>query len=182
MEISNFAGPIFQQFKIATFKKTLIVDRDNTLIRDQVHGVDLLNLFFLPTAIENLAQISHLPVNIIIATNQGGVALGKFSELDLRHFHIEMNKSLMALGVNICGVISCLHHEEAIESLSRICECRKPKPGMLQMAMKLTASENLQTALIGDSWRDEEAAKAARIAYFDAKNQLGWNAALRWCS
>jgi D-glycero-D-manno-heptose 1,7-bisphosphate phosphatase len=182
MEMSNFVGPVFQQFKIMNFKKTLIVDRDDTLIRDQEHRVDLFKLFFLPTAIQHLAQISRLPVNIIVATNQGGVALGKFTEFELENFHIEMNKSLMNLGVTICGVISCLHHDKAIESAFRICECRKPKPGMLQKAMKLTDCENHQTAMIGDSWRDREASKAAKIDYFDANTQFGWSSALQWCS
>ena len=87
MGISDSTYPVFQQFNSSIQNKTLIVDRDNTLIADQVHQVDINKLVFLPGVLENLRKISKMSVNIVIATNQGGVELGKFSEKNLIVFH-----------------------------------------------------------------------------------------------
>jgi D,D-heptose 1,7-bisphosphate phosphatase len=180
MGISDSTHPVFQQFNTSIQNKTLIVDRDNTLIADQVHQVDINKLFFLPEALENLRKMSKMSVNIVIATNQGGVALGKFSEKNLRAFHKEINRILITNDILLFGVIYCLHHENAIEDKDKNCECRKPKPGMLKKVIDLTNSSQDRTAMIGDSWRDKDAAAAIKIQYFDANSPTGWVSATEW--
>jgi D,D-heptose 1,7-bisphosphate phosphatase len=180
MGISDSSYPGFQQFNSSIQNKTLIVDRDNTLIADQVHQIDINKLLFLPGVLENLRKISSMSVNIVIATNQGGVALGKFSEKNLRVFHDEINRILITNDILLFGVIYCLHHENAIEDKDKNCECRKPKPGMLKRVIELTNCSQDRTAMIGDSWRDKHAAAAIKIPYFDANFPEGWVSATEW--
>ena len=180
METFSSKDVRFQLFDSIKLKKTLILDRDNTLIRDPKHSASLEKLDFLPGVLDYLKRISRKSVNIVIATNQGGIALGKFSETELTIFHSEMNRLLRDCDINLFGVIYCSHHDLAIEIEQRFCECRKPKPGMFYKAMELTSCSKEDTAMVGDSWRDEGAAKAAQIPFYDAKTSLGWNSAIDW--
>ena len=180
MEISETPHPVFQQFNSYIQSKTLIVDRDNTLVEDQVYKNDLDKLVFLPGVLEALQRISKFSVNIVIATNQGGAALGKFTEEDVRTLHEEINRILITKQINLFGAIFCLHHENAIEAKNKFCECRKPKIGMLKKVMGLTNNSHDRTAMIGDSWRDESAASAFGIIFFDSNTPDGWLSAIKW--
>ena len=46
-----------------------------------------------------------------------------------------------------------------------MCECRKPKPGMLLNAAKQYAIDLPNSIMIGDSWRDIEAGQAAGVKW-----------------
>jgi len=180
MEISERIHPIFQQFNSYVHDKTLIIDRDNTLIEDQAYKNDLEKLVFLPGVLEALQQISKIGVNIVIATNQGGAALGKFTEENVRILHDEINRILISKEIKLFGVIYCLHHENAIEEKNKDCECRKPKIGMLKKVKELTSNSHDRIAMIGDSWRDKSAASAFGISFFDSNSPDGWVSATKW--
>lgn len=180
MEISERLYPVFQQFNSCIHDKTLIVDRDNTLIEDQVYKNDFDKLVFLPGVLEALQQISKIGVNIVIATNQGGAALGKFTEENVRILHDEINRILISNEIKLFGAVYCLHHENAVEAKNKGCECRKPKIGMLKKVKELTNNSHERTAMIGDSWRDESAASAFGISFFDSNTPDGWVSAIKW--
>ena len=71
-----------------SFQKSIIFDRDNTLIKDYGYTHKIENLRWMPGALSMLRRLNNKRFGLFIATNQGGIALGKFSE---RGFKISKN-------------------------------------------------------------------------------------------
>ena len=58
----------------------------------------------------------------------------------------------------------CPHHKEGSVPFYAVdCECRKPKPGMINQAIKDYDVDPKSSFLIGDSQRDVDAAEAAGV-------------------
>ena len=58
----------------------------------------------------------------------------------------------------------CPHHPEgSVPEYTGVCDCRKPKPGMLLQALADYDIDKEQSFLVGDSKRDVEAAEAAGV-------------------
>jgi len=86
----------------------------------------------------------------IIVTNQPDIARGlmEWKELNKMHEYIKEN-------LPIDDIFVCPHDDKDN------CECRKPKPGMFFEAAKKWNINLNASFMIGDSWRDIEAGKAA---------------------
>ena len=89
---------------------------------------------------------------VIVITNQPDIARGKMSERELK----KMNRNLYEL-VEIDDLYICMHDD--VDN----CECRKPKPGMIDEAASKWNINLQESILIGDSWRDILAGKRAGL-------------------
>src|SRR5947209_7370654 len=71
----------------------------------------------------------------IIVSNQPGIAKGKLTPQMLEEMTQKMHTYLNTTGAEIDAVYYCLHHPQAVLSEYRaVCNCRKPKPGLLLQA------------------------------------------------
>jgi D-glycero-D-manno-heptose 1,7-bisphosphate phosphatase len=78
------------------------------------------------------------------------------------------NEALVRLleseGIRIAGLEVCLHHPEGgvggDPELTRVCDCRKPKPGMLRTLMGRLEGDEGRSWMIGDGAGDLEAGRA----------------------
>ena len=71
------------------------------------------------------------------------------------------------MGAHIDAFYYCPHHlKGSVEQYKIECQCRKPKPGMIQKAMAEWQGEPATSFLIGDKDSDMEAAAAAGIQGF----------------
>jgi len=68
--------------------------------------------------------------------------------------HEKMNRTAAAVGGRIDAVFFCPHTQEDE------CECRKPKPGMLQQIVERFEIDPADTPMVGDSLRDLQAGAA----------------------
>ena len=87
-----------------------------------------------------------------MATNQSGIARGLFDLDTLHRMHEKLQRLLQNEGVHIDGIFFCPHGPEDI------CHCRKPKPGMYLDIAKRFNIDVSQTIVVGDSFRDLQAA------------------------
>ena len=122
---------------MATEEKMRVVflDRDGTLIADRqyLHRIEQVDL--LPGAVDGLRILAGMGYALVVATNQSGVAHGKFTEDDVRKVHEYLRTILAEQGVHLHAFLYCPHHPEgSIPEYAFICECRKPAPGMAQQA------------------------------------------------
>lgn len=137
----------------------IILDRDETLNHDPAPGYlrDVEKLELLPHVGESLALLKNLGFILVVATNQSGVGRGYFNEETLRQVHQRMDELLQEYGVVISEYFVCTHapHDN--------CNCRKPKNGLVKLALQkfLVAPENAY--VIGDRLRDIEAGSFANI-------------------
>ncbi len=87
---------------------------------------------------------------LIIVTNQPDIARGKMSQETLDFMTGKIFSTLPVDDIIICP------HDDMDD-----CGCRKPKPGMLQASAKVWGIDCSRSFIIGDSWKDMDAGKAA---------------------
>lgn len=107
---------------------------------------------FLPGALEGLAILAAAPspLKVIVATNQRGIARGRMTEEDLADIHRRMLAAVAAAGGRIDAIYHCPHEGG--------CDCRKPETGMFEAAARELDLRLDETAVVGDSPSDINAA------------------------
>ena len=136
-------------------RKVLFLDRDGVINKDVSYLYKISDLEWVDGAKEALAYAHSKGYDLIVVTNQSGVARGYYKESDVQILHDYMAHELDRSGAPILHFYYCPHHKE--------CECRKPKPGMIKQAIKDYDVNISNSFLIGDSQRDVDAAEAAGI-------------------
>jgi len=164
--LSNFTRYINQNLH----GKIIIVDRDgiiNTKMEKRKYLTSLEMLSYEDGNLEILSKLGKEGYSFIVATNQPGVAIGNVTESFLIGLHQKITNDLRLRGVNILSFYVCKHH------WNDLCECRKPKPGMLNQAIKDFNLTKKCLIFIGDEKTDMQAAIAANIIgiEFDAQNK-----------
>ena len=140
-----------------TLKKTkiIVLDRDGVVNEDSEEYIKSPNEWEpIKGSIQAIADLTANGFEIVIATNQSGLARGYFSEYDLANIHTKFLSLVEASGGFISAIFYCPHEPSAG------CGCRKPKTGLLRKAeteLKISLREEF---FVGDSMKDLEAAQA----------------------
>ncbi len=143
-------------------RRAVFLDRDGVLIADVDHLTAVEQLHILPRVPEALARLRAAGWELIIATNQSVVARGWITEDRLREIHRVLLARLRAHGAEIDAVYYCPHHPEGfVQEYRRICECRKPKAGMLLEAATERDLDLARSVVVGDAPSDIEAGRRA---------------------
>jgi D-glycero-D-manno-heptose 1,7-bisphosphate phosphatase len=95
---------------------------------------------------------------LMVVTNQGGIALGRYQESDLDLIHRKMHAELGAHGIHLDAVYYCPHHPHV-----EPCLCRKPASLMVRKAVHRFGLDPERCLMIGDRERDVEAARGAGV-------------------
>jgi D-glycero-D-manno-heptose 1,7-bisphosphate phosphatase len=111
----------------------------------------------LPGSLDAIARLTAAGFGIAIVTNQSGVGRGYFSADTLTDIHAMMRAQVQSAGGRIDAIYVCPHRPDDH------CDCRKPKPLLLQQAMREFETSADATCYIGDKLTDLEAARAAGV-------------------
>lgn len=145
-------------------RKVVFLDRDGVLNEDTHYLHKIEDLRWVKGAKIALKKAVDAGYELIVITNQSGVARGYYSERDVLTLHSYMGKVLEDAGAPILAFYYCPHLKGAPIAMYNVdCECRKPKPGMLLKAIEDYDIDVKSSFLIGDSPRDIQAAEAAGI-------------------
>lgn len=145
-------------------RKAVFMDRDGTVCEEvgYVNHVDRLRL--LPRSAEAIRRCNEAGFQTVVVTNQAGVARGYFREDMVDQVHDRLRELLAASGARLDGIYYCPHHpSEGPGPYRSLCECRKPKPGMLHRARDEMGIDLTSSYMVGDSSRDVEAARNAGV-------------------
>ena len=158
--------------------RLIIFDADGTLRRCTVPGQPCPNApdewELLPNVRERLASFNwgapHTGATAFgIVSNQAGVAYGFLDEQTAYMLLRDLVEKAFGAYPGTCHISICPH---AIED---DCECRKPKPGLLNRIMEIWQTSPEQTLYIGDMESDQEAADRAGCHFMWAKTFFGWD-------
>lgn len=135
-------------------RKVIFLDRDGTLnVRPPkacyIESPD--DFVWLPGAREAVKKLKENGYEIVLISNQPGIARGRLTEQALEDIHRKMQNELKEVGANIDHIYYCPHNWD------EGCECRKPKPGMLFSAQKDLSIDLTKCWMIGDDERDMHA-------------------------
>ena len=143
----------------------VFLDRDNTLIANDGDLGDPAAVKLLPGVAEGLLRLKSSGFRIVVVTNQGGVARGRYGENDVERVHRRVAELVDASSGGervIDRFYYCPYHPDGtVPEYRREHPWRKPQPGML-----LQATEDLRLDLdrgwmVGDQPRDVLAGRAA---------------------
>lgn len=148
----------------------VFLDRDGVIVELVWDAVDASfegpnvegDVSLVPDAADAIRRLRALDYRTVVVSNQPGAAKGKASHDDLQGAHERVVRLLAESGVAIDDYRYCLHHPDGIDpELARVCECRKPKPGLLLQAAADLDIDLSRSWMIGDSDADAEAGRTA---------------------
>ncbi|MCO1333081.1 D-glycero-beta-D-manno-heptose 1,7-bisphosphate 7-phosphatase [Microbulbifer sp. OS29] len=127
----------------------IILGRDGIINDNPDHFVKSADQWQpLPGSIKALAALSAAGYQLVIATNQSGLALGQFDLDDLEAIHAKMRAKVEDAGGEITAIFYCPHGPEDN------CRCRKPLAGLLD-AIEAEFDTSLHNCyLVGDKLTD----------------------------
>lgn len=154
------------------------MDRDGTLIEEMTYLNHFDQVEIYPEALRAVSQINQSGSLAVVATNQSAVARGLLSENDLEKIHYLINLEFQKYGAHIDAFYYCPHHPEAGNgAYTQICDCRKPKPGMLLRAAHELDINLKKSYMLGDKLDDVETGHRAGCQSILVKTGYGNKAA-----
>ena len=134
----------------------VLLDRDGVINHDSDDFVKSSDEWqAIEGSLEAIALLNHSGFEVIIISNQSGIARGLFDIATLDAIHEKMRQQLSEHGGSLKAIYYCPHAPDSD------CSCRKPKPGMLNQFAQDYEINLADVFFIGDSLRDIEAAIAA---------------------
>jgi D-glycero-D-manno-heptose 1,7-bisphosphate phosphatase len=144
--------------------KAVFLDRDGTVNEEVGYLRDLGKLHLIPGAGTAIRRMNEAGFKVVLVTNQSGVARGYFPESLVHDAHARLEKMLESEGARIDAVYFCPHHPEAGNThYTRECDCRKPKTGLIDKAVRELDIDIKHSYLVGDKWSDVELAQRAGV-------------------
>ncbi len=139
---------------------------------------DVSHFRMFPFAANAIRRLNDASLPVIVVTNQSGVGRGYFPVTMVHAVHEVMTQQLTAGGAHLTAIYYCPHTSDDV------CECRKPKPGMLEQAAREHGVDLGRSFVVGDRYGDIELAHATgsrgilvRTGYGEGdlrENGAGW--------
>ena len=143
-------------------KRALFLDRDGTLVEPRHYPSDPNDLALQREIGPLLRVFQQSGWDLIVITNQSGIARGYFTEETLERMHDRLRGMLRVWGVELDAIHFCPHHVDGvIPHLAIPCDCRKPQPGMLLRAAAERGIDLSRSWMVGDILDDVEAGNRA---------------------
>lgn len=139
-------------------RPAVFLDRDGVLVRTVVrkgkpHAARRLEDFrLLPGAARSVTKLKQAGFIVVVVTNQPDIGHGLIAPGTLDAMHTKLRAS-----VPVDGIMVCPHRQD------EGCSCRKPKPGMIERAIRRFGVAREASYMVGDRWNDIVAGRAAGL-------------------
>ncbi len=138
--------------------KLVILDRDGVINQDSDDYIKSVDEFIpYPDSLDAIARLNQAGYLIAIATNQSGIGRGYYDEKTLQAMHEKLAQQLAQRGGHIDYIAWCPHRPD------QNCDCRKPRPGLLQQIGRHFDTDLGGITMVGDSPGDIAAAHAVGV-------------------
>lgn len=162
----DFDNGIIQKKNLKNKQRAVFLDRDGTINKYVGFLRDINQFELIDGVAKAIKKINGAGYLAIVVTNQPVIARGEVSYTELDDIHKKMETLLGLEGAYVDGIYFCPHHPHKgypgeIEDLKIVCDCRKPKPGMLLKAAERFNISLEESYMIGDGENDIYAGKNA---------------------
>ena len=145
-------------------RPAVVLDRDGTINREVNYLADPADFELIPGSGEAIAELNTAGFAVAVATNQSGIARGILDEERLARIHDRMSEALATHGAHVDALAYCPHHPTEGEAPYRKdCDCRKPRPGLVERTLTELGADPAKSWVIGDSARDLAAGAAVGL-------------------
>ncbi|PAU77657.1 D-glycero-beta-D-manno-heptose 1,7-bisphosphate 7-phosphatase [Halomonas salipaludis] len=136
--------------------RLIILDRDGVINQDSDDYVKSLQEFHpYPSAIHAIGRLCQAGWTVAVATNQSGIARGYYDEATLASMHEHLQAMVADAGGKLAHIAYCPHAPEDD------CDCRKPRPGLLDQIGRALGMPTLQGSwMVGDKNVDLQVGEA----------------------
>ena len=140
-------------FEQPNLNPTIFLDRDGVINIDSDQYIKTKEEFvFIDKSIEAIVMLFKKGFDIIVITNQSAIGRKLISHQTLNLIFEKMKDDVNKSGAKIKDIFFCPHKP------SDKCSCRKPKPGLINLAKKKYNIDLNKSFMIGDSAKDIECA------------------------
>ena len=140
--------------------RLILLDRDGVINQDSKDYIKSAEQWVpIRGSLEAICEGQRRGFEFAVCTNQSGLGRGLFSKGDLFSMHAKCSSILEPLGGKPLRFLFCPHTPE------RNCVCRKPRPFLIDLAIKALGSKPSNTVFVGDSLSDLRAAQAASVQF-----------------
>ena len=149
-------------------RHAVFLDRDGTLNVEVNHLRSPLQLQLLPGVADAVRSLNRAGLLAVGVTNQPVLARGDVSWADLNRIHATLDH-LLGLGkAYLDRMYVCPHHPESgfageVPELKIDCDCRKPRTGMIDRAVRELDIARESSWLVGDTTSDIRAGTRAGL-------------------
>ena len=134
----------------------VVLDRDGVVIVECAGWIsDPRQIQFEVNAVAGMQRMSGAGVSTAIATNQSGIGRGEVDATAVADVNAALTQRLHDAGIDLVNVYTCPHID------ADHCACRKPKPGLIERAIREGGARPAHTWFVGDMARDLQAGRAA---------------------
>ncbi len=138
-------------------RPALFLDRDGTINVDYVYIADPDLIELIPGSAEAIRRAQDAGWLVVVITNQSGVGRGLIKPEALPQIHARMEKLLEErAGATIDRYGICIH------APAEDCECRKPKPKLVEEAARDLDIDLQGSVFVGDKLTDIAAGRRSR--------------------
>jgi D-glycero-D-manno-heptose 1,7-bisphosphate phosphatase len=132
----------------------VFLDRDGVICEDVNYITTPSQVQLIPRVGSAIKLLNEIGLKVIVVSNQSGVARGYLTEEDVKKINQKMINDLGGR-CHIDAIYYCPHHPQiGNKTYKKECECRKPNPGMLQLAAQDLNLDLEQSFMIGDKMDD----------------------------
>ncbi len=143
-------------------KRAVFLDKDGTLVANVPYNVEPGRIRLVSGARAAARAFAGAGFELVVVSNQSGVARGLFDERALAGVEARIRQLLADAGVVVAGFYWCPHHPDGSVARYAIrCGCRKPAPGLLRRAARDLGISLQESWMIGDILDDVEAGRRA---------------------
>lgn len=160
---------------ILRMRKVIFLDRDGVIIKERGEYNYLPDhIVMVEGIVEALQNLTKKGFEIIIVSNQGGIAKGLYKTKDVKYINDSIKLFFKTYGVSILDIIYCPHHPDI-----SACICRKPDTLLFEKMIHIHNIDAKSSWMIGDQDRDIAAGLKAGLhtlrieANDDLNNYLG---------
>ncbi len=142
--------------------RAVFLDRDGTIIEEVNYLRRIEEMIVFPFSAEALRKLKAAGFLNVVVSNQSAIARGFLDESDLNTIHEELGRRLERDSARIDAFYYCPHHVEAtVEKYRKLCQCRKPRAGLIFQAAFDLQIDVKASFVVGDSVADMGAAREA---------------------
>ncbi len=137
--------------------KAAFLDRDGTINIDKGYIGSPHEIELIPGAAQGIRLLNDAGYIVFGVSNQSGVARGFYGIEDVLAVNSRVAELLSIQGARIMEIFYCPHHPRGkVPEYSIVCDCRKPRPGMVHAARQKHGFAIADAIVIGDKICDVE--------------------------
>lgn len=144
-------------------RKAVFLDRDGVINKERIDYVKKVEELLILDVADSIKKLRDSGFLVVVVSNQSAINRGLTTHENIKQIHYTIQEYLKKKGTQIDAFYYCPHRPD------ENCNCRKPKPGLLNQATNDLKIDLKSSWMIGDRDSDMEAArligcKAIKIA------------------